>query len=114
MEMVKQAMLKDFKKRGSHTLQQKLERSPLAGGHNMKIANVYRMNRDRILASQPALMASATPSSAKPKLLDQVRQAIRTRHYSPRTEETYIHWIKRFIFFHNKRHPGEMAEAEIA
>jgi integrase len=47
-------------------------------------------------------------------LLDQVRQAIRTRHYSPRTEETYVHWIKRFIYFHGKRHPAEMAEAEIA
>jgi integron integrase len=36
------------------------------------------------------------------------------RHYSPRTEDTYVHWIKRFIFFHNKRHPAEMAEPEIA
>jgi hypothetical protein len=58
--------------------------------------------------------ASAPSSSAKPKLLDQVRRAIRTRHYSPKTEETYVHWIKRFIFFHNKRHPAEMAEPEIA
>jgi hypothetical protein len=39
-----------------------------------------------------------TPVPEKPRLLDQVRQAIRTRHYSPRTEETYVHWIKRFIF----------------
>jgi site-specific recombinase XerD len=54
------------------------------------------------------------PPAPKPKLLDQVRQAIRTRHYSPRTEETYVHWIKRFIFFHNKRHPSDMAEPEIA
>ena len=53
-------------------------------------------------------------NTPKPKLLDQVRQAIRMRHYSPRTEETYVHWIKRFIFFHDKRHPQEMAEAEIA
>jgi integron integrase len=50
----------------------------------------------------------------KPKLLDQVRQAIRARHYSPKTEESYIHWIKRFIFFHGKRHPAEMDEREIA
>ena len=57
----------------------------------------------------------SSPSSApKPRLLDQVRQAIRTRHYSPRTEETYVGWIKRFIFFHNKRHPAEMGEKEIA
>jgi integron integrase len=58
--------------------------------------------------------ACAPPTSApKPKLLDQVRQAIRTRHYSYRTEKAYVHWIKRFIFFHNKRHPAEMGEAEI-
>jgi integron integrase len=54
------------------------------------------------------------PNAPKPKLLDQVRHAIRMRHYSPRTEEAYVHWIKRFIFFHDKRHPQEMAEAEIA
>src|SRR3989442_10010303 len=54
------------------------------------------------------------PSSApKPRLLDQVRAAIRARHYSKRTEKSYVDWIKRFIFFHNKRHPIEMGEAEI-
>jgi hypothetical protein len=50
------------------------------------------------------------PSAPKPKLLDQVRHAIRTRHYSYRTEKAYVHWIKRFIFFHNKRHPAELGE----
>jgi len=49
----------------------------------------------------------------RPKLLDQVRQAIRTRHYSYRTEKAYVHWIKRYILFHHKRHPVEMGEAEI-
>ena len=49
----------------------------------------------------------------KPKLLDQVRAAIRTKHYSRRTEEAYVHWIKRFVLFHNKRHPSEMGTAEI-
>jgi len=49
----------------------------------------------------------------KPKLLDQVRAAIRLRHYSLRTEEAYVHWIKRFIFFHGKRHPAEMGKQEI-
>jgi integron integrase len=53
------------------------------------------------------------PTTPKPKLLDQVRQAIRTRHYSDRTEKAYVHWIKRFIFFHNKRHPAEMGETDI-
>jgi hypothetical protein len=60
-------------------------------------------------AGEPTI--TSTPS---PKLLDQVREAIRTRHYSPKTEESYVHWVKRFIFFHNKRHPAEMGEKEIA
>jgi len=49
-----------------------------------------------------------------PKLLDQLRDAIRARHYSPKTEKAYLHWIRRFIVFHGKRHPGELGEAEIA
>jgi integron integrase len=49
----------------------------------------------------------------KPKLLDMVRLAIRTRHYSRRTEEAYVDWIRRFIIFHGKRHPAEMGEREI-
>lgn len=49
----------------------------------------------------------------KPRLIDQTRNVMRLHHYSIRTEETYIQWIKRFIFFHNKRHPKEMGEKEI-
>src|SRR6266705_1043763 len=48
-----------------------------------------------------------------PKLLEQVRDAIRTRHYSLRTEDTYLSWIKRFILFHGKRHPREMCLQEV-
>ncbi len=48
-----------------------------------------------------------------PKLLDQVRDAARLRHLSLRTEEAYRGWIRRFILFHNKRHPGEMGTAEV-
>lgn len=48
-----------------------------------------------------------------PKLLDQVRNAARLHHLSIRTEEAYVHWIKRFILFHNKRHPRDMRAAEI-
>lgn len=47
------------------------------------------------------------------KLLDQVRDKIRLKHYSYRTEESYVSWIKRYILFHQKRHPAEMAEPEI-
>ena len=49
----------------------------------------------------------------RPKLLDQLRGALRSRHYSRRTEQTYCQWVKRFIYFHNVRHPSEMAEPEI-
>ena len=48
-----------------------------------------------------------------PKLPDRLREALRTRHYSRRTEQAYCHWIKRFILFNNVRHPQEMAEPEI-
>lgn len=49
----------------------------------------------------------------KSPFLEQVRNAIRVRHYSYRTEKTYVDWVKRFIFFHNKRHPKDMAEPEV-
>lgn len=47
------------------------------------------------------------------KLLDRVREAIRRKHYSRRTEKSYVRWIKRYILFHNKRHPQEMGSADI-
>jgi len=49
----------------------------------------------------------------KSKLLEQLREALRSRHYSRRAEQTYVMWVKRFILFHNVRHPAEMAEPEI-
>ena len=48
------------------------------------------------------------------KLLDQVRHVIRKKHYSIRTEQAYLQWIKRFVLFHNKRHPKDMGEKEIS
>jgi hypothetical protein len=51
--------------------------------------------------------------SGSPKLLDQVRERLRVKHYSIRTEETYLFWIRRFILFHNKRHPRDMGAAEL-
>ncbi len=62
-------------------------------------------------------MAEKTPlgrdASERPRLLDSVRDAIRRRHYSPRTEERYVHWIKRFIYFSDRRHPRELGAAEV-
>lgn len=54
-----------------------------------------------------------SPASRPPKLLEQVQRAIRSRHFSHRTEEAYIGWIRRFILFHGKRHPAEMGEREV-
>mgnify|MGYP000874306482 FL=1 len=48
-----------------------------------------------------------------PKLLDRVRERIRFKHYSIRTEDSYVQWIRRFILFHGKRHPSEMGAVEV-
>jgi site-specific recombinase XerD len=52
-------------------------------------------------------------NNTPPKLIDQVRDRIRVKHYSIRTETQYVQWIKRFILFHGKRHPIEMGAAEV-
>ncbi|MBI2526902.1 MAG: phage integrase N-terminal SAM-like domain-containing protein [Candidatus Rokubacteria bacterium] len=60
-----------------------------------------------------AVRESRPPEAPKPRLPDRVRAAIRGRHYSLRTEKAYVHWIRRFIVFHGKRHPAEMGAAEV-
>jgi len=58
--------------------------------------------------------ATNTPSSpGAPKLLDPVRERIRAKHCSIRTETQYVQWIRRYIVFHNKRHPWEMGAVEV-
>ncbi|AOU96632.1 integrase [Acidihalobacter yilgarnensis] len=52
-------------------------------------------------------------ANSKPKLLDQVRERLRTLHYSIRTEAVYVDWARRYILFHGKRHPRELGAAEI-
>jgi len=52
-------------------------------------------------------------SERKPRLLDLLRQALISRHYSHKTEQTYCYWVKRFIRFHGMRHPAQMAETEV-
>jgi Phage integrase, N-terminal SAM-like domain len=61
------------------------------------------------------LAVRETPAAwaPRPRLLDRVREAIRARHYSRRTEKAYVGWIKRYIFFHAKRHPADMGGAEV-
>lgn len=57
--------------------------------------------------------SAPTPGAAgKPKLLDRVKRCIRDRHYSLRTEEAYVHWIRWYIRYHGIRHPAEMGADE--
>jgi len=56
---------------------------------------------------------SLSHANPKPRLLDQVRETIRRKHYSLRTEAAYIDWIKRYIFFHRKQHPEKMGAREM-
>jgi len=75
----------------------------------LKIVTVHRTAS----SVKTDVAAADIPASPKPKLLDQLREALRSRHYSRRTDATYVHWVKQFIFFHHVRHPQEMAEPEI-
>ena len=69
---------------------------------------------DSIRPARRESLIVAEPTTDKPKLLDRVRETLRVRRYSVRTEEAYCDWIRRFIVFHGKRHPSEMGEAEVA
>jgi hypothetical protein len=55
---------------------------------------------------------TADPES-KPRLLTQLREAIRYKHYSYRTEQAYVHWVRRFILFSGTRHPATLGEVEV-
>ena len=63
------------------------------------------------LPVSPAVGAQPTPRP--PKLLERLRVHLRTRHYSLRTEAAYVDWVRRFILFHDKRHPQDMGPAEV-
>ena len=69
------------------------------------------MNSDREEAS---VRSAVSVSPQPPKLLHRMRDHLRTRHYSIRTETAYLDWVRRFILFHDKRHPAEMGAAEVA
>ena len=77
--------------------------------HEFRVVRVAMMT-DLTPAPAPP---QASPNGSPPKLLDQVRQAIRLRHYSRRTESAYVAWIRRFIVFHHKRHPRELGERDV-
>ena len=53
------------------------------------------------------------PGQPEPRLYDRVVEILRTRHYSRRTEEAYLHWIRRFLLFHGRAHPRQLAEGDV-
>ena len=63
--------------------------------------------------SMPLTTKDVAPDNPPAKLLDRVREAIRYRHYSIRTERAYVEWVRRFVIFHHKRHPAEMGGGEV-
>src|SRR6266478_5524416 len=73
----------------------------------------YLLLSEDTLAATPRVREAGPGGAPKPRLLDRVRETVRARHYSRRTEKAYVHWIRRYIFFHGKRHPVEMGAAEV-
>ncbi len=79
---------------------------------------MYPKNKPTLPTDTQNATVTNTPGTApettqSKKLMEQVSDALRTKHYSYRTEQTYMDWIKRYILFHNKRHPKDMGEEEI-
>lgn len=66
-----------------------------------------------MLAIAPQIQTSTETPSQAPRLMDRVRESLRLHRYALSTERTYCHWIKRFIYFHNKRHPADMGAPEV-
>ena len=73
----------------------------------------YAGQRAPLPAPLPLAREGASLPHRAPRLFDQVGNAIRARHYSPRTEKAYRGWIRRYILFHGTRHPRELGAAEI-
>lgn len=76
---------------------------------NCPINNIYYIIVNLILK-----LKNTERRSNRVNLLDQVRDVMRRRHYSIRTEQAYVEWIKRFVLFYNKRHPKYMGEEDIS
>jgi len=73
----------------------------------------YTPSSREAFAAARVVREAGPPVAPKRRLLDRVRDAIRARHYSRRTEKAYVAWIRRYIVFHGKRHPLELGAAEI-
>src|SRR5437879_511419 len=73
----------------------------------------YLLLSEDTLAATHRVREAGPGGAPKPRLLDRVRETVRARHYSRRTEKAYVHWIRRYIFFHGKRHPAEMGAVAV-
>ncbi len=65
------------------------------------------------MSSEPYVPDGAMPHSRPPKLLDQLRDRIPLKHYSIRTEQVYVDWVRRYILFHAKRHPRDLGPSDV-
>jgi len=84
--------------------------TPLLSEHVLK--HLGRTLPPEDAGEQP--LSRAAPEAGSPKLLVQLRRALRLRHYSRRTEQAYVHWVRRFVVFSRMRHPAELGDAEIS
>ena len=71
-------------------------------------AGLYRTGQPVAIVAE-----SRPPTFRGPKLLERVRRIIRAKHYSHRTEDTYVSWIRRFILFHSKKHPTLLGQDHV-
>lgn len=112
-------------RRGGRVLAQRLVRAPLAVLHGL-LARCWQsrpcMSSDERHAGQGAVIIPLVRpepglvgqnSARPPRLLERVRACLHARHYSKRTVRAYVGWIRRYIYFHGKRHPEEMGSAEV-
>lgn len=95
-----------------HLVRVPAEPSRRREGDPMVPIGLEQPRRPAVSSRPPADKSSS--AGQPPRLLDRVRIALRTRHYSMRTEKAYVGWIRRFILFHGKRHPQDLAEPQIA
>jgi hypothetical protein len=79
----------------------------------LQLAIYFLPDRGNIRQKACKIADPTLPGSKPPKLLDRVRATMRLNRYSPRTEQVYVDWIKRFIRFHGVRHPQEMGPDEV-
>lgn len=74
---------------------------------------MYHGPADSLHLLTNAMVPTGTPPAQKPKLLDEVREALRLKHMSIRTEDAYVRWVRRYVLFHDTRHPSDLGAADI-